>query len=557
MAKKSSRNSSPARKPVLVLDAGTTGIKALVFTGDEIRSLVYAPLKKTVRRRGKLREVEQDPQELVRIAERVLKSALRKSGYAARELGGFGITNQRETFVLWNRRGQPVYPAIVWEDSRTAREAARLNRARGKEVWQKTGLPVSPYFSATKMQWVFKNVPRAAELAAKGELLAGTVDSWLLWNLAEGHPHVTDFTNASRTLLFNVHTLEWDRELLQVFGIPQSVLPEAKATSSDFGRLRRDLLGAGVPVVALCGDQQSSLFAAGSVRGTTKITYGTGAFVAQALGAKFETKPGFFTTLAPSAEARPAYMLEAKVDDCGVRIAPLIGQEGPMHRAVTRLVKATDAYVRRLPIRPKRLVVDGGVTQYGPLVDIQRKISGLPVARQVVYDGTALGTARLIYKFLAAPIKDRYLKNKLWKEEYSAGGVVFRKSKKGTEILLIQPSYVDLRDKNVWTFPKGWTGDHANEKTEETALREVREEGGVDAEIIADLGEIHYFFSWQGKHVSKTVHHYLMRYSSGNPENHDWEVQEARFVPVSKADKMLVHKTDHEILARARKILPK
>ncbi len=400
MAKPNSKIFSPAAKPVLVLDAGTTGVKAFVFRGDEILSRAYEPLRKEARRRKGLRLVEQSPAEMVSAARRVLRQALRQSGLAAGRIAGLGITNQRETSVLWNRKsGRPVYPAIVWEDTRTAAEAESLRRRYSRLIRSKTGLPPDPYFSALKIGWILKHVPGAKAAAEKGKLAAGTVDSWLMWNLLEGKPHLTDYTNASRTLLFNIRHLEWDRELLRLFGIPAKLLAEAGATRSRFGFLKKEILGARIPVLAVCGDQQASLAAAGLARGTAKITYGTGAFVAESLGSRFALAPGFFTTLAPSG-ARPLFMLEAKVDDCGARIAPLIGRDAAMRKEVTRLARETNAYLRRLPVRPRRLTVDGGVTQYEPLVLIQRGISGIPVRRQKVYDGTALGAARLVYKSL-------------------------------------------------------------------------------------------------------------------------------------------------------------
>lgn len=553
MAKKRSANSLPASKPVLVLDAGTTGIKAFVFKGDNVFGRAYLPLKKVVKIKNGLKHVEQDPAELVKVSKAAMRRALKISGRKAKDLAGFGLTTQRETFIFWDKRnGRPLYPAVVWEDERTKRQAARFNARYGREILQKTGLPVIPYFSATKTKWVLDNNPALKKKVAGGDAIWGTVDSWLLWNFGKHHPHITDYTNASRTLLFNIRTLKWDDELLSIFDVPQSILPEAKPTWGRFGRMDKNILGTEIPILAVCGDQQASLFAAGLARGSAKITYGTGAFLAESLSGRFQLKKPFFTTLAPSS-AEPCYMLEAKVNDCGARIAPLIGHEELMRKETTKIARAVTVYIKKLPVRPNRIVLDGGVTQYEPLIEIQSRLSGIPAVRQVIYDGTALGAARLVYKALEYATPSRAGSRKRWKREFSAGGVVFRPGKKEPEILLIEPSYKDR--KNQWTFPKGWTSDHGGETTEETALREVHEEGGVNAKIVHDLGDIHYVFVWQGINISKTVHHYLMRYKSGNVKDHDFEVSEARWVPLSQAKKMLRFHADKEVFERARKIL--
>lgn len=393
MARSSSKNSS-RRDNILVLDAGTTGVKALVFDPNlDILGRAYRPLRKTTGAGGR---VEQDPKQILAACKAVIKSAVKASGIPARRIAGLGITNQRETAVIWSRRtGEPLYPAIVWQDTRTAAWCAKLRKKYEPVIRRKTGLRLDPYFSAPKISWMLSR-PAIKKAAGRGDALFGTVDSWLLWNLSEGRPHATDHTNASRTLLFNIKTLAWDSDLLRLFGVPADVLPAIFPSRHRFGVLDRRVAGYPIPVLGICGDQQASMFAAGIRRGTTKVTYGTGAFASQALGPKFELHPGLFTTLVPSGSKTPLYMVEGKVDDCAARITPVIGNERLMRKEVTRLAREVAAYLKRLPIPPKRIVVDGGVTRYDKLPEIQAKAAGIPARRQKIYDGTALGAAMLV-----------------------------------------------------------------------------------------------------------------------------------------------------------------
>ncbi|KKW12800.1 MAG: Glycerol kinase [Parcubacteria group bacterium GW2011_GWA2_49_9] len=216
-----------AQKLALVLDVGTTGVKAFVF---DSREKVLARAAESLQKSFPQKEwVEQDPFTLLAVSKKVLQTALGESGKTAEAMSGFGIANQRETTILWDRAtGEPIYPAIVWEDKRTKAACEQLVREHGKMILEKTGLQVDSYFSASKIKWILDSVSGARTRAEKGELCFGTVDTWLLWNLAGNHPHVTDVTNASRTLLFNIHTKEWDEELLSLFSIPRALLPEVR-----------------------------------------------------------------------------------------------------------------------------------------------------------------------------------------------------------------------------------------------------------------------------------------------------------------------------------------
>jgi len=377
---------------ILVLDVGTTGIKAFVFdAGLHPLAKSYHPLSKSMPHRG---WVEQSPGNILKVSIQALRDAVRLSGVSKNSLLGLAITNQRETVILWDKRtGRPVYPAIVWEDKRTAVKCRKLRRYT-EEVGRKTGLPIDPYFSATKARWILDNVPRAQQLLLSGNLLFGTVDSWLLWNLLEDHPHRTDYTNASRTLLFNVRTLQWDRRLLKLFGVPQEILPEVLPSAAHFGTLKKEIIGRRLPVLAVCGDQQASLFAAGRRKDTTKVTYGTGAFVGQVIGRKFKVHKPFFTTLAAHPR-RPFYALEAKVEDCGQDVQRVLPDIAALRKVLTRIAASVAVYLKKLPSAPTHIVLDGGAVRDGYLVGIQARAADIPTRRHKTYDGTALGAAML------------------------------------------------------------------------------------------------------------------------------------------------------------------
>lgn len=377
----------------LVLDAGTTAVKAFVFDRRlRVVARASATLAKQKPRRG---WVEQRATDIIIAAVRVLREAVRASGLPTRQISSLGITNQRETVVVWDRiTGRPLAPAIVWEDARTAARCQSLRRRFNGVVRPVTGLPIDSYFSATKIQWLLAHNPRVARAATTGRLAVGTVDSWLLWKLVAGKPHLTDHTNASRTLLYNIRTLQWDPALLTLFGVPHSALPGVRSSCGEFGMLRRTILKASIPVRVVCGDQQAGMAAAGR-SGATKITSGTGTFIMQVLGPVFQSHPPFFTTLVPH-RGRPWYALEAKVAPSGPQVTRLLGRPRALRAYLRVLARKTNQCLRRLPRRPKVVVLDGGATRDGIFADELARASGMRVTPQRITDGTALGVAKLL-----------------------------------------------------------------------------------------------------------------------------------------------------------------
>lgn len=381
-------------KHYLVLDLGTTGVKALIFDAKfQIITRNYLSLHK--KRFGQHR-VEQDPSELVAKGVTAIRRVVKVSGLKAGDIAGFGLANQRETVVLWDKTtGKPVYPAIVWQDNRTQAYCDRVRKRNEKTVMDKTGLPILPYFSASKIKWILDNVPRAAALAKNKKLAFGTVDSWFLWNVTASHVHATDYTNASRTLLFNIKKMQWDKTLLKIFKIPYDALPRALPSRSRFGDLNPDILGFKLPVLAMCGDQQASLFAAGTAPGTAKVTYGTGAFFMQILGPKYSRKEGFFTTIAVSGR-HPIFALEAKVNQGAADVLKVLKRPAALRRTIVTIAREVGKITNRLNPRPKKIIIDGGITKYRGLPAIQRKISKIRIERQSMPNGTALGVAKLM-----------------------------------------------------------------------------------------------------------------------------------------------------------------
>ncbi len=373
---------------VLVLDAGTTGIKAFVFDRDfKIIAKSYRKISEFSLREGK---VEQDPRKIVDVSVDLLKEAVGASGIQASEIAGVGVTNQRETVVAWDKvTSRPLYPAIVWKDSRTKEYCEALAAKNEKQVREKTGLPIESYFSASKINWLLNNIP---EVKTNKNLACGTLDSWIIWNISGARSFVTDWTNASRTLLFNIHEREWDQGLFNLFGIPGGIMPEIKESKDSFGVLRKDILGLNLPIMAVCGDQQASMFAAGTEEGVTKITYGTGTFIMQAIGNKFALLDGFFTTLMANGE----YAVEAKIGRGGKEVEPLLNDTEKLRGFLKELAVDTDFYLRRLPRKPGQIVIDGGVMRDGIIGKYQEEISGLKMKEQAAFDGTALGVAKLI-----------------------------------------------------------------------------------------------------------------------------------------------------------------
>jgi glycerol kinase len=321
---------------LVAIDEGTTGVSALRIDGRgrEI-SRAYSEFTQYYPRPG---WVEHDPREIWRATLGVLRKVVGGPG----EVAAIGITNQRETTVLWNRRtGDPVHPAIVWQCRRTAGACEEL-RKRGHEgmIRRKTGLLLDPYFSATKLQWLLKN------LRPKGDVCFGTIDTWLLWNLTRGKVHATDVTNASRTLLFNIDRRDWDDDLLRLFGIPRSILPEVRASTASFGTSAREILGREIPLFGVAGDQQAALFGQGCVSpGSMKNTYGTGGFLMVNTGPRrFDSKAGLLTTLACGARGEPTYALEGAVFIAGAAIQFLRDS-----LKIVRTAEDTEALARSVP----------------------------------------------------------------------------------------------------------------------------------------------------------------------------------------------------------------
>lgn len=300
---------------ILALDQGTTSSRAIIFDRNVNKiSVSQAEFTQYFPKAG---WVEHDPVELFECQLKVMKEAVEKSGIDASEIAGIGITNQRETVVLWEKStGKPVYNAIVWQCRRTADIADRL-KAEGKAemIRAKTGLLPDAYFSGTKIKWILDNVPGVRKKAEKGEILAGTIDTWLMWKLSGGKVHATDYTNASRTMIFNIHTLEWDKELLQLLDIPASILPEVKDSSYIYGTTDKAVCGFKAPLASAIGDQQAALFGQGCFNaGEAKSTYGTGCFLLMNTGDKaIESKHKLITTIALGLNGKIQYALEGSV----------------------------------------------------------------------------------------------------------------------------------------------------------------------------------------------------------------------------------------------------
>ncbi|KKU19678.1 MAG: Glycerol kinase 2 [Candidatus Nomurabacteria bacterium GW2011_GWA1_46_11] len=378
----------------LVLDVGTTGVKGFVFDRKlKLLGKSYHRLNKRFPKKG---WVEQSPQDLINKSVLALRGAVKKSKVSPTSLISLGITNQRETTILWDKRtAKPIYPAIVWEDTRTTARTKTLGRKYQSIVREKTGLPIDPYFSATKIAWILENVPRAKTLAEKNHILFGTVDTWVLWNLSREKNYLTDYTNASRTLIFNIKKLVWDQGLLDIFKIPKDILPGVRPSGSLFGHLKSNVIGVSLPIRAICGDQQASMYAAGTKPRTTKITYGTGTFMMQIIGSKFIQHKPFFTTLTATT-SKPMYALEGKIDCCGNKVDELLKKKLSLVPILSILSKQVAAKITKLPYRPKELIVDGGLTQAPALPSIQSEAAGIPVIKQSIYDGTGLGIAKLL-----------------------------------------------------------------------------------------------------------------------------------------------------------------
>ena len=441
---------------ILALDQGTTSSRAILFDRTaRILSLAQREFRQIYPQPG---WVEHDPLEIWESQLAVARDAVASAGIHGSQVAAVGITNQRETTVLWDRAsGLPVHNAIVWQCRRSASLCDSL-KAAGLEplVRERTGLVIDAYFSGTKIQWLLENVPGLRARAERGEICFGTVDSWLTFKLSGGQAWVTDYSNASRTMLFDIHTLSWDPELCRALGVPRAMLPEVRPSSQIYGRTVADLLGAEVPIAGIAGDQQASLFGQACFRpGTAKNTYGTGCFLLVHTGERpVASKTGLLTTIAASpTEGRAEYALEGSIfitgaaiqwlrdglqliansaeseqvaasvpDTGGVFFVPAFVGLGAPHwdmyargailgltRGTTRahLVRAAleaTAYQTRevleaatadAGLRLAELRVDGGATANNLLMQLQADILGTPVVRPVVKETTALGAAYL------------------------------------------------------------------------------------------------------------------------------------------------------------------
>ncbi len=440
---------------VLALDQGTTSSRAILF--DQAGAIVAVAQKEFTQFYPQAGWVEHDPMEILTSQMTCAVEALGKAGARPRDVAAIGITNQRETVIVWERAtGKPVYPAIVWQDRRTAAFCADLEKnGAGETVSSKTGLVIDPYFSGTKIRWILDNVGGAREKAERGELAFGTVDTWLIWHLTSGHRHVTDVTNASRTLLYNIVEGRWDPELLGIFGVPESMLPDVAWSSERVGEVTTTLGLGGIPIAGIAGDQQAALF--GQLcwdKGEAKNTYGTGCFLLQNIGTEFaRSKHRLITTVAASAGHRLEYAFEGSVfiggavvqwlrdnlrligssaevealaagepDTGGVVFVPafvglgaphwdphagglLIGlrrdtRPGHIARAALesiafQVADVLEAVQSETGVPLGALRVDGGAAVNDLLMQFQADVLGVPVVRPRVTETTALGAAYL------------------------------------------------------------------------------------------------------------------------------------------------------------------
>ena len=309
-------------KYIMALDAGTTSNRAILF--DHSGRIVSVAQREFTQIYPQPGWVEHDANEIWSTMLGVAVESMAKAGIGADEIAGIGITNQRETTIVWDKEtGEPVYNAIVWQCRRTAEYSDTLKAAGHEEVIrQKTGLVIDAYFSATKLRWILENVEGAKERAEKGELLFGTVDTWLIWKLTRGRVHVTDYSNASRTMMFNINELKWDEDILRELGVPASMLPEVKDSSCIYGNASKHILGREIPIAGIAGDQQAALF--GQLcwdKGNAKNTYGTGCFLLMNTGNEpVYSKNGLVTTIAWGIDGKVQYALEGSVFIAGASI---------------------------------------------------------------------------------------------------------------------------------------------------------------------------------------------------------------------------------------------
>lgn len=440
---------------ILALDQGTTSSRAIVFDAKgDIRAVAQKEFRQIYPQPG---WVEHDANEIWATQAGVAAEAISSIGLNGTNIAAIGITNQRETTVVWDKTtGKPVHNAIVWQDRRTAAFCEQLKAAgHADRIRSKTGLILDAYFSATKIRWILDNVAGARAKAEAGDLLFGTVDSWLVWNLTRGEAHVTDPSNASRTLLYNIHTGAWDDELLALFDVPRAILPEVRSSSEVYGHTKTTIFASKVPIAGIAGDQQAALFGQRCVTGgMVKNTYGTGCFMVMNTGATpIESKNNLLTTIGWKVDGQVEYALEGSIfiagavvqwlrdelglirasadvealaasvpDSNGVVVVPAFAGLGAPHwnsgarGTITGLTRGAGAgHIARaalesiafqtmdvlkameadsgIPIRELR--VDGGATANNLLMQFQADMLGVPVSRPKIAETTALGAAYL------------------------------------------------------------------------------------------------------------------------------------------------------------------
>lgn len=444
---------------LLALDQGTSSSRSIIFDAEgRLVAQAQQELPQIYPRTG---WVEHDPEEIWRTQLATARNALANARLQAHQIRAVGITNQRETTVVWNRKtGTPIHHAIVWQDRRAEPTCVELRkRGLAETIQTKTGLLVDAYFSGTKLKWLLDNVPGARQQAEDGELAFGTIDTWLIWRLTGGSVHATDVSNASRTMLFNVHSNQWDAELMQALDIPAALMPEVKPSSALYGELRADLLGAAIPIGGVAGDQQSALFGQACFKaGMVKNTYGTGCFMLMHTGAKFQTSHnGLITTSAAQTSTQTQFAIEGSVfvggavvqwlrdglhaiqssgevqalaqsvpDSGGVIVVPAFtGLGAPYWKpdargTITGLTRGTTlAHIARASLESiayqsaallkamsrdavqaggasvSELRVDGGACINDLLMQFQADLLGIPVVRPEITETTALGAAYL------------------------------------------------------------------------------------------------------------------------------------------------------------------
>jgi glycerol kinase len=338
-------------KFILALDQGTTSSRAIVFDRNGLP--IVTAQKEFTQHYPKPGWVEHDPEEIWSTQAGVALEAITKAGIESVNIAAIGITNQRETTIVWNRKtGKPVHNAIVWQDRRTAEFCDQLKKdGHSRIILEKTGLIIDAYFSATKIRWILDNVKGARKLAEDGQLAFGTVDSWLIWNLTRGKLHVTDVTNASRTMLFNIHTLKWDDDLLKIFNIPSNMLPEVKSSSEVYGNTEGQF-STQIPVAGIAGDQQAALFGQMCIEpGMVKNTYGTGCFIVMNIGNKpIESKSRLLTTIAWKIGNDTQYAIEGSIFIAGAVVQWLrdslgiITQSGDVEKLAAKVKNSEGVY---------------------------------------------------------------------------------------------------------------------------------------------------------------------------------------------------------------------